>query len=119
MGGGGTSAQVTAHSNQDANLDIDEKTGDLYMQKFDYGEEGNLKKYGSKVPPKYDETLIDCELHIISGGKDKHCNSDSHEKLAKKVNSSKDKPNVFCHSIPNFRHLDFTFPKTFTPLYNI
>ena len=114
----GTSIKINLQLAQLCNVRDDENIDDLFTQKFDF-REGNLKKYGSKTPPKYDETLIDCEYHIIGGGKDLTFCRESYEIFAKKINSTKVNPNVFLYEIPHYYHSDLANPKSFTPLYEI
>ena len=40
------------------------------FQKFDYGEEENLKRYGQSTPPKYDLGNIEHEVFMFSGTED-------------------------------------------------
>lgn len=62
---GGTSVMNMIHWQQMTNYKENK------VQKFDYGEENNIKKYGQKEPPVYDFRKIPGPIAIFSGKKDR------------------------------------------------
>ncbi|CAD5217392.1 unnamed protein product [Bursaphelenchus xylophilus] len=100
----------TAHSNSGTSmmnmlhyyqsLETDE------FQKYDFGEEGNLKKYGQKFPPIYDLASIrDLPLHIFSSPEDWLANEkDVDGYLLRRL-----RPEIVAEvtRLPNYGHIDF------------
>ncbi|KAK3739989.1 hypothetical protein RRG08_005261 [Elysia crispata] len=73
------------------------------FQHFDYGEQGNLKKYGQKTPPLYDPRKIRVPVAIFRGGRDWLADTTDVEWLLPQLNVTHD---IY---VPFYEHLDMTY----------
>ncbi|RUS82447.1 hypothetical protein EGW08_009793 [Elysia chlorotica] len=73
---------------------------DKQFQRFDYGEKGNLAKYGQKTPPIYDPSKVKVPVAIFRGGQDLFADETDVDWLLKQLNVTHDT------YIPFYEHLD-------------
>ncbi|XP_075991089.1 lipase 3-like [Anticarsia gemmatalis] len=92
-----------------------------YFQRYNYGVDGNLKKYHSKFPPKYDLAAITLPISLFTSPSDWLSTTSDVALLMVKLQ------NVYIHHIVrrnDFSHLDFVWAKdapklVFSPLMEI
>jgi len=94
----GTSLQTLVHFAQVINTGA--------FQRFDYGAEINMEKYGQLCPPVYDLSKVQAPTYLFWGENDLLADPDDVRELASKL------PNVvYNEPVPykHFNHLDFTW----------
>jgi len=108
----GSSAKSLIHL---AQLMILDKSG-YEFQDFDYGESGNIERYGSKRAPQWDVTKISTDVVIINGTEDFLANREDVEKLNDDLNlNGKSK----LHWIEGWNHITNLFAKNGKPLFDL
>ncbi len=72
--------------------------------RYNYGEAGNLKNYGTKNPPEYDMHKVTCPVYLVFGSSDGVATPNDVDWLAKRVGNLKGSIRV---PSPSFTHGDF------------
>ncbi|EAT34382.1 AAEL013362-PA [Aedes aegypti] len=81
---------------------------------FDFGREGNLKRYGHSTPPAYPLDLVTVPVAIYYGSNDQFVAVEDVDLLAKKL------PNVvlkYLHPNAKWNHIDFLYGKEAPAVY--
>ncbi|XP_062703827.1 lipase 1-like [Aedes albopictus] len=81
---------------------------------YDYGREGNLKRYGHSTPPAYPLELVTVPVAMYYGSNDQFVAVEDVDLLAKKL------PNVvlkYLHPNPKWNHIDFLYGKEAPEVY--
>ena len=77
------------------------------FRKYDYGKEGNLKRYGQETPPDYNVGNITCPVVLCYGDGDWVSATTDVERLADEL------PNATKYEVPvpSWAHFDFLIAK--------
>ncbi|PIO58259.1 hypothetical protein TELCIR_20309 [Teladorsagia circumcincta] len=76
------------------------------LEKFDYGEEGNMREYGEKTPPHYDLRKIHTPTYLYWSKDDILADTeDIRESILEKMNATL----RASYELPHYSHLDFIF----------
>ncbi|CAH2268283.1 jg5482 [Pararge aegeria aegeria] len=83
------------------------------FRQFDLGAQGNLKRYGSLTPPKYDLDRVRVPVSLFYSNDDWMAHPDDVDQLYKELHNAVD-----IHRVPyeHFNHIDFIFAKEFKRL---
>ncbi|XP_071452435.1 lipase 3-like [Hetaerina americana] len=78
------------------------------FQMYDYGSEGNMKRYGKDFPPEYNVSAIQPPISLHYSDNDWLANVDDVDQLFHRLPNALGKYKV---SLPQFNHLDFLWAK--------
>ncbi|KAF2901737.1 hypothetical protein ILUMI_04465 [Ignelater luminosus] len=89
------------------------------FQQFDYGEEGNLKKYRSEKPPQYDLSKLRVPIYLIRSDNDNLSTKSGIERFNASIPERVKPYDIYVVNYKKFNHIDFVFSKDVVPLlYN-